>query len=642
MVKIRKKTSRRTTTHQREKIKRKVSETHKKRRKQGKKDITWKSKKEKDPGIPSQFPYRDEVIAEAQAAKTQREEEKRAKKEAQKLGLGSAATTSDAMTTLATTAAAEDEEFEDLEENDSDDLDEVDESGKRISKTSQSLRTHARSLKAVLARSDVIIEVLDARDPEGSRSRAIEREVIIERGKKLVLVLNKIDLIPRENAEAWLKHLRRSFPTLPFKSSTQSQRKNLSSSRPDFSSSSNAGSSTDPLLTLLKNYSRHTDSTTGHTVKSKTSLTIGLIGLPNVGKSSLINTLKRSKACGVAPTPGYTKEIQEVVLDGSLRILDCPGVVYEGGDEGPEKVLRNALPVEKLKDPVSPVELILSRCKKEHLMMLYNLPSFSTVNDFLIGCARTLGRLKKGGIPDLHGTARSVLRDWNSGRIPYYTTPPPVPSATEQTNRDTPMAAPSGETGSAAIFTSLAPEFDLDSLFARADTGILADVKPAKELKQTVRMTYEPAGEVSGTIKLMGEEEEAEESMAVDDEPEEEPESRIVSMAPKKKVTFDSGKSIVKKVFADDAAPVQLNKEARQAQKKAKKRKEKAARSSMQDVDQDEPAPSVVEAVSDQPYDFAAFFGNSSSFAALAGEGDDNASDGEDDDELDAIEEDED
>lgn len=55
----------------------------------------------------------------------------------------------------------------------------------------------------------------------------------------------------------------------------------------------------DVLLQLLKNYCRNKD--------IKTAITVGVVGLPNVGKSSLINSLKRSKSCGVGATPGFTK-----------------------------------------------------------------------------------------------------------------------------------------------------------------------------------------------------------------------------------------------------------------------------------------------------------------------------------------------
>ncbi len=68
------------------------------------------------------------------------------------------------------------------------------------------------------------MKVLDARDPLGCRCARVEEAVLQSGGKKkLVLVLNKIDLVPREVVEAWLKYLRNEFPTVAFKASTQVQ-----------------------------------------------------------------------------------------------------------------------------------------------------------------------------------------------------------------------------------------------------------------------------------------------------------------------------------------------------------------------------------------------------------------------------------
>jgi nuclear GTP-binding protein len=77
-----------------------------------------------------------------------------------------------------------------------------------------------KELKKVIDSSDVIIEVLDARDPEGCRSQELEKEVV-SAGKKLLLVVNKIDLVPQLNARMWQRYLRREYPCVLFKSNRQ-------------------------------------------------------------------------------------------------------------------------------------------------------------------------------------------------------------------------------------------------------------------------------------------------------------------------------------------------------------------------------------------------------------------------------------
>lgn len=247
--------------------------------------------------------------------------------------------------------------------------------------------------------------------------------------------------------------------------------------------------------------------------KVKQSLTIGLIGHPNVGKSSLINTLKRSKACSVAPTPGWTKEVQEVTLEKGVRVLDCPGVVVEARGET-EGALRGMVRPEDVKDVRAPgaslslfepaltssVELILQRCKKEHLMMLYNIPAFNGITEFLVEVARGKGRLKRGGIPDLNGTAISILRDWVSGRIPYYTSPPAASvtaAAAAVTSLQGTVLENVSDTdvNSSTLLTSFAPAFDLAALFGEADA-----------------LAFGEMGVNGKGVKMEGQEEESEEA----------------------------------------------------------------------------------------------------------------------------------
>lgn len=178
--------------------------------------------------------------------------------------------------------------------------------------------------------------------------------------------------MPRAVLENWLKYLRHSFPCMPFKSSTQSQRGNLSQNAVPLSqpssvpgqpsvlpalptTSSSLGAPA--LLHLLKQYALSTP---------HSALTVGIVGYPNVGKSSLINSLKRSRACAVAAMPGKTRVVQEVVLDKGVKILDCPGVVLEdfgremdnedGRRRQAEIMLRNCIKAELVEDPISPGE----------------------------------------------------------------------------------------------------------------------------------------------------------------------------------------------------------------------------------------------------------------------------------------------
>jgi len=235
----------------------------------------------------------------------------------------------------------------------------------------QSRKAYYRELKKVVEASDVIIEVLDARDPDGCRNREIEQQAVAA-GKKVLLVLNKIDLVPPQNARLWQRAMRREFATVLFKASTQNQKDNMAtgatlhkkslinkSDMVDKMTNLSTAVGTENLLNILKNYARIDGE------KTKSLITVGVIGFPNVGKSSLINSLKRSKAAATGNTPGVTKQMQEIQLDKNIVLIDSPGVVLTTTDQTDSLILRSAVRVEDLHDPVRPVEALLNRIEHD-------------------------------------------------------------------------------------------------------------------------------------------------------------------------------------------------------------------------------------------------------------------------------------
>jgi len=152
---------------------------------------------------------------------------------------------------------------------------------------------------------------------------------------------------------------------------------------------------------------------------------VGFIGYPNVGKSSVINTLRSKKVCPAAPIPGYTKVWQYITLFRKIFLIDCPGVVYPG-DENSETdcVLKGVVRIENLEEPAAFVPAVLERVKKEYLVKTYKIDGWTDSTDFLTILGKRMGRLKKGGDPDYNATAKTVLYDWQRGKLPFFLPPP--------------------------------------------------------------------------------------------------------------------------------------------------------------------------------------------------------------------------
>jgi len=173
------------------------------------------------------------------------------------------------------------------------------------------------------------------------------------------------------------------------------------------------------LIQLLRQFaSLHSD---------KKQISVGFIGYPNTGKSSIINTLRSKKVCNVAPIPGETKVWQYINLMKRIYLIDCPGIVPPSiEDTETDIVLKGVVRVENLKTPEEFISQILDRVRKEYLQRTYELREWVDHLDFLGQLAKKCGKLLKKGEPDISTVSKMVLNDWLRGKIPYFTPPPEI------------------------------------------------------------------------------------------------------------------------------------------------------------------------------------------------------------------------
>lgn len=399
-----KKASKRMSCSKRFKIQKKVREHKRKVRKEAKKK-GGNRKPKKDLSIPNDAPFKEDILREAEQRKQRREE----LRQKQKLD-----------------RQKEVEKKRKLEKKKDKPVKEKPEVKKEKKVTTKrkkpaaknSMKSLCREVNKVIEASDVILEVLDARDPLGSRCLQAEQAVLQSPNKKLMLVLNKIDLVPKDNVEKWLQFLSKQLPTIAFKCSTQVQEKNLpgvgKKMKPgciDLSRGTVSYGATF-LLKVLH----------GLCPPGNEAIKVGLIGFSNVGKSSLLNTLKQYRVCNVGSLKGTTRVMQDVKIDDRIRIIDSPSLVVSPNNPPVTLFMRSAFQTDD--DHVNNVNSILKHCDKQEVMLWYDVPDYRNPREFLNLLARKRGLLKKKAEVDLEGAAKLFLNDWMGARLCYYTQPP--------------------------------------------------------------------------------------------------------------------------------------------------------------------------------------------------------------------------
>ena len=526
--------SKRQPVRLRHKIEKASAAKQRKLRKESKKNPQWKSRLKKDPGIPNLFPFKDKILEEVEEKKRRKAEDAQRLRDTAKsrqagahnqptveeeddlmdedddlieedgedAAVGGGSNPMAALLASAQARAAEYDEDDlqgDVPDEDSDrDVDGgvgvLQSMGADHRSPDSSRRAFDKIFKQVLEASDVILYVLDARDPDGTRSREVERQIMTAASgeKRLILVLNKIDLVPPPVLKGWLTYLRRYFPTIPLRASTPA-----SNAQTFDHKQLTIKNTSETLLRSLKSYAA--------SKQLKRSIAVGVIGYPNVGKSSVINALtsrlnkgNQSSACPTGAEAGVTTSLREVKVDSKLKILDSPGIVFPSTPEDDKQskqrrktehearlVLLNALPPSQISDPVPAVKLLLERLSSSTSLYVRLLQHFTitalgpfgngdTVTDFLVQVARKRGRLGKGGVPNLNSAAMAVITDWRDGRIQGWVEPPTLKIAddTEMVGDSAANASNGGD--QKQIVKQWAAEFKLEGLWGD-DTGGATD-----------------------------------------------------------------------------------------------------------------------------------------------------------------------
>ncbi len=230
----------------------------------------------------------------------------------------------------------------------------------------------------VIERSDIILEVLDARFIGETLNESVEIKAKAS-GKQLIHVVNKSDYVDIRQ----LGEVKRQLKNCVFVSATK--RTGL------------------PLLKrMIKALAKK---------KRLGSVVVGVVGYPNVGKSTLINTLRLKSSAKTSPEAGYTKGMQYIKISRDILMIDTPGVIAKGINNEEDLVLIGAKNPYAIKDPdVAVVRLLEGRPGR--IEKKYGVEIKEDKEETIRDIAIKLNFKKKGNLPDIDRASRKILQDW--------------------------------------------------------------------------------------------------------------------------------------------------------------------------------------------------------------------------------------
>ncbi|OWF39484.1 guanine nucleotide-binding protein-like 1 [Mizuhopecten yessoensis] len=336
-----------------------------------------------------------------------------------------------------------------------------------------------RQLWRVLEMSDILLLILDIRYPVLHMSPALYHTVTHDLGKSIIIILNKVDLAPPPLVIAWKSFLQQKyekvhivlFTSYPNEALTEGgdeikaklRRKrgggawtramgqgqllevcqNIVGDKVDLSSwhdklvSADAMKEEEDTEDSSVVRSQYEDTSYKHEETTRYQngvLTIGCVGYPNVGKSSLLNGLIGKKVVSVSRTPGHTKHFQTIFLTQTIKLCDCPGLVFPSLIDKSLQILAGIYPIAQVREPFTPVGFLAERidilnqlrlkhpnCEKNAAKSLKCWSAY----DICEAWAEKRGFITaKSGRPDLHRAANNLLRMGLDGRLCLCLRPP--------------------------------------------------------------------------------------------------------------------------------------------------------------------------------------------------------------------------
>ncbi len=356
-----------------------------------------------------------------------------------------------------------------------------------------------RQLWRVIERSDLVVQIVDARNPLLFRSEDLEKYVKeVDSRKNNLLLVNKADLMTLEQREAWANYFEEAGINYTFFSASLAKELNEGKdigqdlgNEVDLGSqeegTENSGEHRDELVEGAEQlgkqdhkeeedqWTSEDESGSGNadhgvvnsddprtrilTVDELEALflakaptvenpdpaharktQIGLVGYPNVGKSSTINALIGAKKVSVSSTPGKTKHFQTIHLSPEVILCDCPGLVFPNfATTKAELVCNGILPIDQLREFTGPAGLVSQRIPQSFFEALYGIHihtrpleeggnGIPTAEELLMAYAIARGFMKTGqGQPDESRAARYVLKDYVKGKLLFCHPPPHDP-----------------------------------------------------------------------------------------------------------------------------------------------------------------------------------------------------------------------